>query len=138
MAELVRLSLSLEKPLLRRLQQLLKAGKYTNRSEFIRDLIRQRLVEQHWQRDQQVLATVTLVYDHHTRGLSAKLIDLQHHYHGAVMASTHVHLDERICAEVIILKGRAQKITELTELLRQQKGVLHAALSMSATGRSLQ
>ena len=123
--------------MLDRLEKLVKKSKYVNRSEFIRDMIRNRLVEEEWKRDQKVVGTITLIYDHHTRELNKKLTDLQHHHHNMILATTHVHLDEDMCAEMILAKGQASQIKEIADLLRQQKGVLHAALSISSTGKQL-
>jgi len=129
--------MAIEGPLLERLEEMVRKGNYGNRSEFIRDMLRDRLVEQEWEGDEEVVGTVTLVYDHETRELSKKLTRLQHHHHDLVLASTHVHLDEHMCAEMILTKGKASEIREMTDLLRQQKGVLHAALSVSSTGKGL-
>jgi len=97
MADLVRLSLSLPQPLLERLEGLMREQGYTNRSEFVRDMIRDHLVAHEWQSAQQeTLGTVTLVYNHHIRQLSEKLIELQHHYYHAILAATHVHLDHNL------------------------------------------
>ena len=137
MSTLARLSFSLEQPLLDRLEKLLKESRYENRSEFIRDMIRGQLVEKEWERNEEALGTVTLLYDHHMRQLSDKLMDLQHEYHDAVLATTHVHLDHELCAETIMVRGRAERIRRLADLLRRQKGVLHATLSMSSTGKKL-
>jgi len=137
MTELTRLSFSIEKPLLKQLEKLRKASKYANRSEFIRDMIRQQLVGRQWQDDRETLGTVTLLYNHHLHKLSEKLTDLQHHHHENILVSTHVHLDKDLCAEVLLVKGRASQIRRLANLLRQQKGVLHGALSISSTGKSL-
>ncbi|MCD6405210.1 MAG: nickel-responsive transcriptional regulator NikR [Planctomycetes bacterium] len=137
MSELVRLSFSIEKPLLERFERIRRASRYTNRSEFVRDMLRDRLVEQQWEGDEEVLGTVTLVYNHHFRRLSEKLTDLQHGFHSVVLATTHVHLDKRMCAEMILCRGRPKEIRQIADLLRQQKGVLHAVLSMSSTGKHL-
>ena len=138
MSELVRLSISLEKPLLERLERLVKASRYTNRSEFIRDFIRQRLVEQQWADGQQeVVGTITLVYTHHARQLADKLIDIQHEHHDHVMATTHVHLSHDLCAEMIMVRGSAARVRGVADQLRQQRGVLHAELAMSSTGELL-
>ena len=137
MAELVRLSFSIEEPLLKQLEKLRKDSKYANRSEFIRDMIREQLVGRQWQEGRQTLGTITLLYNHHLHKLSEKLTDLQHDHHQSILVSTHVHLDKHLCAEVLLVKGRASRIRQLTDLLRQQKGVLHAALSISSTGKSL-
>jgi len=129
--------MSIEKPLLDRLERMVKKSRYANRSEFIRDMLRDRFVEEEWQGNEEVVGTVTLVYDHHTRELSKKLTALQHHRHHLVLATTHVHLDHEMCAEMILMKGKANDIREMADLLRQQKGVVHAALSISSTGKNL-
>ncbi len=138
MSELVRLSLSLEQPLLERLEALLAEKRYGNRSEFIRDLIRDRLVQEEWNADDEVVGTITMVFDHHARMLQKKLTEAQHHHHDIVLAATHLHLTEELCLEVIMTRGKAAEIEHLTEHLRQQKGVLHVALSMTSTGLNLQ
>ena len=137
MSKLTRLSFSIEEDLMRKMSRLMKRGRFNNRSEFIRDLIRSRLVELEWEKDAEAIGTITLVYDHDTRRLSDKLIQLQHKQHNAVLATTHVHLDNHLCAEMIMVKGRAHVIQDLSEVLGQQKGVLHASLSMSSTGKQL-
>lgn len=137
MNNLIRLSITIDESLNRRLEALLEAGGRGNRSEFIRDLIRARLVEEAWKANQEAVGTITLVYDHETRNLSQKLTHVQHHHHDAVLATTHVHLDHDLCAEMIMVRGPAKLITHMTEQLRQQKGVLHASVSMSSTGKAL-
>ncbi len=137
MPELVRLSLSIEQPLFDKLEKLVAQSGYTNRSEFVRDMIRDRLVDTEWAQNRSVVGTVTLIYDHHAHGLTDKLTDLQHHHHQEVLAATHVHLDEHLCAEMILMRGKAGRLRALADLLRQQKGVLHAELSMSSTGDQL-
>jgi len=137
MSGLSRFSISIENGLLDRLERLVKRNKYANRSEFVRDLLRERLVEEEWETNEEVVGTITLIYDHETRELSKKLTRVQHHHHHSVLASTHVHHDETMCAEMVLTKGPANEIKEMASLLRQQKGVLHASLSLGSTGRQL-
>jgi CopG family nickel-responsive transcriptional regulator len=137
MSELVRMSFSIEKPLYRQLEKLVKDAGYTNRSEYVRDMIREQLVEREWDADREVLGTITIVYDHERRQLSEKLIKLQHRDHHAVLAATHVHLTHHLCAEVILVKAKASFVKDLADLMRQQKGVLHAELSTTSTGQQL-
>ena len=138
MSELIRLSISLEKRLLARLERLLKKSGYANRSEYIRDMIRRRLVEEQWaDKHQEVVGTITMVYDHHARQLSDKLVAIQHDYHDDILAATHVHLTHDLCAEMIMVRGDARQIREIADRLRRQRGVLHAELSMSSTGAML-
>lgn len=137
MSDLVRLSLSIEKPLLKQLEKAAREARYVNRSEFVRDMARDYLTKQQWARNEEVLGTITLVYNHHFRQLNEKLVGLQHGFHECVLATTHVHMDEHLCAEMILVKGKARTLQEIAGLLRQQKGVLHAVLSMTSTGKHL-
>lgn len=138
MPDLVRLSFSIDSPLAERFEEMVRRGDYGNRSEFFRDMIRDRLVAEEWDGgEDEAVGTVTLVYDHHARGVNEKLIDLQHEHHDAILATTHVHLDHHICAEVIICRGRPTVIRSICDRLRQQRGVLHGALSMSSAGHQL-
>lgn len=137
MAGVVRLSFSIEEPLLERLETLVRDGHYANRSEFIRDMIRDRLVAKEWEHNEEAVGTITMVYNHHMRGLGDRLTHVQHDFLSVILASTHIHLDKDLCAETVVVKGRADRLTTLADLLRQQKGVLHASLSISSTGRHL-
>jgi len=138
MSGVVRLSISLEPPLLDQLERLVEHSRYTNRSEFVRDLIRQRLVEQEWaDKREEVVGTITMVYDHHARQVTDRLTDIQHDHHANILATTHVHLSHDLCAEMIMLRGNAARVREIADRLRQQRGVLHADLTMSTTGKQL-
>ena len=127
MSDLVRVSLSIEKPLFERLEKLVADSEYRSRSEYVRDLIRSRLVEQEWSSGRTLLGTISLIYDHHARGLSDRLIHQQH----------HLHLDENLCAEMIMVRGRGKDIKALADRLRREKGVLHAKLATGTTGKDL-
>ena len=137
MSNVMRLSLSLERRLFDRLEKLVADSGYHSRSGFVRDLIRDCLVQREWRGNQVLLGTISLLYDHHKRGLSARLIHQQHHFSGAVLATTHVHLDERLCAEMIMVRGRGKDIKALVDRLRREEGVLHAKLATGSTGKRL-
>jgi CopG family nickel-responsive transcriptional regulator len=137
LSDLVRLSFSIDRSLADKLDRLCGGSGYENRSEFIRDLIRARLVEEEWRSDHEAVGAITLVFDHHAHGLNERLTDLQHDHHEVILASTHVHLDHDLCAEVVLCRGPATRLKAIADGLRQHRGVLHAALSMSSTGREL-
>jgi CopG family transcriptional regulator, nickel-responsive regulator len=137
MPELVRLSFTIEKPLWERMEMMRQAAGYSNRSEFIRDLVRSRLVDETWDKDEEAVGTITMVYNHEQRQLSDKLTSMQHEHHHAVLATTHVHMDRHLCAEMVMVKGRPSLIRDMAEAMRKQKGILHVALSMSSTGHEL-
>ncbi len=138
MAELTRITISLETSLLDSFDKHIAGKGYENRSEAIRDLIRDRLIreEAKHQSGEQV-AVVTLVYDHHARELAAKLIDKQHHHHNLVVSTMHVHLGERNCLEVSILRGRGEEITHLGDELLATRGVLHGEITYTSDEASL-
>lgn len=138
MAELTRISISLEENLLQVFDKLIAAKGYATRSEAIRDLIRDRLIQEEIrnQHDEQV-AVLTMVYDHHARELASKLIDKQHHHHDLVVSSLHVHLGERHCLEVSILRGPGHKIMHLGDELLATKGVLHGNITFTSGESSL-
>lgn len=137
MAHLVRFGVSLEKDLLGHFDSHLKQKKYTNRSEAIRDLIREDLVKQQWQEGKEIAGTVTLIYDHHKRELVNKLMEIQHDFGGLIISAQHIHLDHHNCLEIIALKGAARQAQVLADTLKAVKGVKHAALSLSSTGKNI-
>ena len=133
MADLTRISISLESALLAAFDQRNAAKGYATRSEAIRDLIRDRLIHEEGERAEgEQVAVVTLVYDHHARELSARLIDKQHHHYDLVVSSLHVHLGERHCLEVSVLRGPAGKVRHLGDELLATKGVLHGEMTFTS------
>lgn len=137
MSELVRFGISLEKELLDRFDKLIHLQGYSNRSEAIRDAIRESLVKKEWTKGEEVVGTITLVYDHHRRELINKLTDIQHDFHQIILSSQHIHLDHDNCLEVVIAKGNPEKIENLAFRLKSTKGVKYGALIMATTGKEL-
>lgn len=137
MASLIRFGVSLEKELLYKFDEQLKKKGYTNRSEAIRDLIRESLVKKEWQENKEVSGAITLVYDHHKRELVNQLMDIQHDYHDNILSTQHLHLDEDNCLEIIAIKGRAKQIKELYGKLSSPKGIKHTGFAEATTGNKL-
>ena len=138
MTEIIRFGISIDERLLDRFDRLIDEKGYSNRSEAIRDLIRNALVEEEWSHEnEETVGTVSLVYDHHTRDLADKLTEHQHSHHKEIISSLHVHLDAHHCLEVVVIKGKAKKIKRLAEELIGTKGVKHGKLMMSTTGKYL-
>ncbi len=135
---IVRFGISLDPMLLERFDRRIEKKGYANRSEAIRDLIRDSLVTEEWESAAaEAVGTVTLVYSHETRELTDTLTDLQHLYLRTIIASMHVHLDEHNCLEVIILKGKAKDVKAIADRLVGTKGVKHGKLSVTTTGKHL-
>ena len=135
MSELTRFGISIDEDLLRQFDHLIGDKGYVNRSEAIRDLIRDALIEAQVSRDDntETVGTVTLVYDHHTRDLSDKLTEHQHSHHDAIVSALHVHLDTHHCLEVVIVKGLVSQVRRLADELIGTKGVKHGKLVLTKT-----
>lgn len=137
MSGLTRVSLSIEEPLLEKLDAMAEESGYQNRSEFVRDLIREQMIHAEWQTGKDVLGTLTVIYCHHQRGLTEKLVMLQHHWGGHVLAATHVHLSHEICAEMIMVQGPGEAVSGLANAIKRERGVLHVSLGMGSTGEHI-
>ncbi len=137
MSELVRTGLSLDRELLERFDGAIAKKRYNNRSEAVRDLIRDYLVTQEADANRVVAATLTIVYDHHRPNLTEKLVEAQHHAGGKVLAATHVHLDHHNCLEVVIMKGRSGDLHDLANSILSLRGVKHGQLVVTSTGKDL-
>jgi CopG family nickel-responsive transcriptional regulator len=138
MSELVRFGVSLEKSLLERFDLLIREKQYTNRSEALRDLIRRELVQRAWQGGSDVAGAITLIYDHHKKDVMSRVTDTQHAFQEAIISTQHIHLDHHNCLEIVAARGRAEEVEKLADALRSIKGVRHATLSMSSTGREIE
>ncbi|MBC7334036.1 MAG: nickel-responsive transcriptional regulator NikR [Actinobacteria bacterium] len=135
---LKRFGVSMEQSLLQRFDSFIKRKSYKNRSEAIRDLIRELLVEEEWvEGGKDVAGAIIMVYDHHKRELVDKIVDIQHDFHDIIISSQHVHLDHHMCLEVVTVKGDINKVFELESKLKSIKGVKHTSLARSTLGKEL-
>jgi len=131
--ETIRFSVSLPRPLLDELDRRVVGKGYASRSELVRDLIRERLVEEIWEDDgEDVAGVLTIVYDHHQRDLSQQIVDIQHRDLVHVIATTHVHLDHHNCLETIIIRGRPSDIQTLSLEIGGLRGVRFADLTRAS------
>jgi CopG family nickel-responsive transcriptional regulator len=138
MADLTRFGVSIQTRLLEQFDQLLTQKGYVNRSEAIRDLIRDELVDVAAERDdREMVGTVTFVYSHHVRQLTDVLTEFQHQNYSAVIASLHVHLDAENCLEVLVVRGKSGEIRRIADKLIGTKGVKHGKLTLTTAGSDL-
>lgn len=128
-----RFGVSLEEDLLKELDNLVRVHKFPNRSQAIRFLIRKNLVEEAYEKNQEVSGAILLIYDHHRRDLVNKSLDIQHDFSHNILSTQHVHLDHNNCLEIIALKGKAENLKNLSDKLIALKGVKHGKLVISAT-----
>ena len=138
MEELARFGVSIPKDLLDAFDEYIRRKHYANRSEAIRDLIRQKLVEEEWRESkEEVAGVITYLYDHHKRELVDKLMDIQHDYFDRIITTQHIHVDHNRCLEVILVKGKANEIKELADRVQALKGVLHLNLTLTTLGKNI-
>jgi len=128
----IRFSVSLPAGLLEELDRRVTSRGYPSRSELVRDMIRERMVEDAWQAGEEVAGVLSIIYDHHQRELAQKLIDIQHDGHVHVLCSTHVHLDHHNCLETIILQGHPPEIEHIAAEIGGLKGVKFAKLTRTS------
>ena len=139
-SRLIRFGVSIPDNLIRAFDSYINDREYSSRSEAIRDIIREKLVEQEWEReskDRQVVGTITYVFDHHKRELVESILDIQHDFPETVVVSQHVHLDHHNCLEVAIVRGRPTTLRGLAYKLKALKGVKHCSFTMTTTGSEL-
>lgn len=135
---LQRFGVSIDPSLLDQFDRLIEAKGYANRSEAIRDLIRDYLVREEWRTEEgSSVGTITLVYNHHLREMADKLTDIQHQFHQNIVSVLHVHLDAHNCLEVLVVKGDKSAIYMIADRLSGTKGVKHCKLVTTTTGENL-
>ncbi|NJF25783.1 nickel-responsive transcriptional regulator NikR [Thermococcus sp. Bubb.Bath] len=135
---IVRFGVSVPEELLQRFDRIIEEKGYVNRSEAIRDMMRDFIVRHEWETgDSEVAGTITMLYNHDEAEVVKELLDLQHEYLGEIISSVHVHMDKHNCLEVVIVKGKASRIKEIADRLLSLKGVKHGKLVMTGTGREL-
>lgn len=135
MDKITRFGVSIEKSLIGLFDAEIAKTGYRNRSEAIRDLMRDWLVGREWSRsNERAMGVITIVYDHHTRDLQEKLTEIQHGSLKAIVSTLHVHMDHDNCLEVIVLRGKTGEIQRLADALGSIRGVKHCKLLTTTTG----
>jgi CopG family nickel-responsive transcriptional regulator len=135
MAGLYRFGISLEKPLIDAFDKHIRARNYKNRSEALRDLIREELTRKKVSEGGVVAGAIVMTYDHHKRELVNRLVDIQHDFQSLIISTQHVHLDHHHCLEIVAVKGRAREIEKLAFSIKSLVGVKQVSVSLATAGR---
>ena len=134
MERLTRFGVSLDEDLLRKFDAVIEEEGYASRSEALRDLIREKLVGSECDNpDEKVVGTITMLFNHDVPGLVEQMLEMQHHSEAQVTATTHIHLDNHLCVEVVIVRGKARDVRELSDTIKALKGVEYGKLVMTKT-----
>jgi CopG family transcriptional regulator, nickel-responsive regulator len=137
MMKLSRFSVSVDSGLLERFDRQLEAEGCPSRSKALADLMRASLVRQQWAEGEEVAAAIIMVYDHHHHQLAHNLTHVQHDYHDLIVSSQHIHLDHDNCLEIVVARGKADKVEELSRKLKAVKGVKYISLASASTGQDI-
>ncbi len=138
MAGIARFGVSIDVQLIRKFDALIERKGYATRSEAIRDMIRDRLVEEEWGKEnRETVGTITIVYNHHTRELDHALNDMQHRSFHRIISALHEHLDAHNCLEVLVVRGKSREIRHIADRLIGTRGVKHCKLTMTTSGNEL-
>lgn len=133
MNEITRFGVSIEQDLLENYDRLIAERGYSSRSEALRDLIRESLIQQkiEMRDDLTALGSLTLVYDHHASNLAEEMGNLQHDFHQTILSVMHLHINHHDCLEIIALSGKVSEITELADKLLSLKGIKNGKLFLT-------
>ncbi len=127
-----RFSVSIEDTLLNKFDKYIESKGYSTRSEAVRDMIRDALIEESINYgENDVFGTITVIYDHEVKGISEKITHLQHGYFGEIRAAVHVHIDEKNCLETLIVHGKAEIIKKIADGLESIKGVKNVKYNLT-------
>ncbi len=138
MDRVTRFGVSIETSLLEKFDSLITEIGYKNRSEAIRDLIREFLVEEEWKDEKrETVGILGIVFSHDMREITKTLNRIQHQHIDTIISSTHIHLDHHNCLEVIVLRGKSSLIRKTADTLLSTRHVKHGKLIMTTTGEGI-
>lgn len=133
MSDIIRFGVSIEQELLENFDRLIAERRYNNRSEALRDLIRETLIQHkiETEAETQALGSLTLIYDHHAANLLQEMAQIQHNFHQLILSVMHLHVSHNDCMEVIALQGRVAEIVQLANGLLSLKGIKNGKLFLT-------
>ncbi|WP_461457148.1 nickel-responsive transcriptional regulator NikR [Methanothrix sp.] len=137
--DLMRIGISLPENLLNKFDEIITNRGYSSRSEGVRDAIRNYIINYEWMSDAdgERVGVITILYDHSQRGLMDNLTEIQHDFGSIIQSSLHVHLDQDICLEVVVLRGDGPEVRKAAESMMALKGVKHVKLTTTSMGKEL-
>ncbi|MGB9641887.1 MAG: nickel-responsive transcriptional regulator NikR [Candidatus Ratteibacteria bacterium] len=133
MRNLIRFGVSLEKEVLEKFDRHIKQKKYPTRSKAIADLMRKEIIQQRWRTGKEIAGAIVFIYNHHRRNVVDRIIDIQHDFADIVISTQHVHLSHDECLEIVVIKGKPQRVEILADNIRSTKGVEHCTVAFTAT-----
>ena len=133
MSDIIRFGVSIDEALLDNYDRYIADRGYATRSEALRDLIRDALIQQKIEAgsDVRALGSLTVIYDHHARNLLQEMAEIQHNFHSLILSVMHLHVSHDDCMEVIALSGIVSDIVSLSNSLLSLKGIKNGKLFLT-------
>jgi len=132
MGKVERTSFSVSPAVLKRFDDLISKIGYEDRSRALQIAMTNFITEYTWatEKGRAGVGAILFTYSHRPHGLQEALVDIQHRYRDVVDSTTHVHLDESRCLEIVSVRGQTARIQELAKRLMKTRGVTQLKLSM--------
>ncbi|MFC2154736.1 nickel-responsive transcriptional regulator NikR [Candidatus Altiarchaeota archaeon] len=130
-----RFGVSLPRPLVEKFDQTLEEIGYDNRSKAIQDAVSEFIDQKKikGKKDEEIIGTISYLYDHHTSNVNEKLVEVQHDFGGGIKSMMHAHFTHHDCVEVLIVQGKTRKVEKLSGAISAIRGVKNCKLSMLKT-----
>jgi CopG family nickel-responsive transcriptional regulator len=132
MAKVERTSFSVSPALLSRFDEVIRKMGYEERSRALQIAMTNFITEYTWttEKGRAGVGAILFTYSHRPHGLQEALVEVQHQYRDVVNSTTHIHLDESRCLEIISVRGQTARIKELAKRLMKTRGVTQLKLSV--------
>ncbi len=134
MAKVERISFSTPRTLMKQFDDSLSAIGYKDRSKALQIAMRNFITEYAWKKETEKTGAgvILFMYDHESHGLQEALTDTQHEFRGIINSTTHIHLDESRCLEMISVHGKMERIQALARGMMKRRGVMQLKLTTIA------
>lgn len=137
----VRFSVSLPGELFAEFDKRVAALDYSSRSEYVRDLIREKMAQDEWntKSNDKMLGVLCIAYSHHQNDLVSQMMELEHELEHSsnieIICTNHLHVDHDNCLETINLRGSCDEIEKFSSKIAGLKGVKFAKLTKVAISK---
>lgn len=127
-----RFTLSIDDELAERFDAYLSEHGYANRSECVRDILRNHLANEDLKTNpnSECVGVLSYAYNHHERQLAMRMTEYQHEHAGEVISTMHVHATHDECVETVVIRGSAEDVVTLSRRLSAEPGVRHGRLNL--------
>jgi CopG family nickel-responsive transcriptional regulator len=127
-----RISFSTPPTLLKQFDDSVRTLGYEDRSKALQVAMRNFVTENAWKTDEGAsgAGAILLTYNHDSHGLQEMLTDVQDQFRDTINSTTHIHLDESKCLEIISVRGKMKRIYNLAKAILRRRGIMQLKISI--------